>query len=267
MISSDVCLSVLLITYNEEANIGRTLSSLSWVSSIVVVDSGSTDATLQILSGFPGVRLLHRSFDNFANQCNFGLGQVDSRWILSIDADYVITPALASHIQRSIAKGANDIEAFSIPFRYCVAGKPLRGTILPPRLALLRRGCGRYINDGHAHKLVVSGRTKMLLEPILHDDRKSLDRWLSAQQGYLRLEANKLSQTPFSQLSSVDRLRKYSPLAPFAIFFVCLVCKRGLLDGWRGWFYAFQRMYAEILLKLLLLDLSRVQSTPPSTGS
>ncbi len=253
-------LSALLITYNEEININRSLASLSWLASLIVVDSGSTDLTLKILMDYPNVRHLSRAFDNFANQCNFGIGQITSPWILSLDADYVITPALAAEIQLAIAQAPEQVEAFSIPFRYCVAGRPLRGTVLPPRLALFRRGCGHYINDGHAHKLLVFGRTDKLREPILHDDRKSLDRWFSAQQRYLQLEASKLSQTPSSQLSVADRLRKHTPFSPFAIFVVCLVWKRGIFDGWRGWFYAFQRMYAEILLKLLLLNQSRIQS-------
>ena len=185
-------LSVLLISFNEQENIGRTLESLSWVSRVVVVDSGSTDSTLGILGSFPSVHLVHRSFDNFANQCNFGLGFINSSWVLSVDADYVISPALAIEIQAALSGVASDVQAFVIPFRYCVAGRPLRGTVLPPRLALFRRGCGHYINDGHAHKLVVSGRMDYLREPILHDDRKPLNRWLSAQHGYLRLEAEKL---------------------------------------------------------------------------
>ena len=88
-------LAALLLTYNEEANIERTLAALHWVPSILVIDSGSTDRTLEILASDPKVTTLHRPFDSFADQCNFGLDVIKSEWVLSLDADYVVTPALA----------------------------------------------------------------------------------------------------------------------------------------------------------------------------
>ena len=115
-------------------------------------------------------------------------------------------------------------------------------------------GAGYYHDDGHTQDLILKGRCGDLQQPILHDDRKPLSRWLWAQNRYLRLEADKLLQTPSSQLSRADRLRKHTVLAPFAVFFICLLWQRSLLDGWRGWFYALQRLYAELLLALMLLE-------------
>ena len=66
-------LSAMIITYNEEANIYRTLHSLRWLSFVLIVDSGSTDQTLSIVSEFANTRVIYRKFDTFANQCNFGL--------------------------------------------------------------------------------------------------------------------------------------------------------------------------------------------------
>ena len=66
----------LLITFNEAPNIARTLDKLGWARRIVVVDSGSSDGTLEILARYPQVALFTRVFDNFADQCNFGLAQV-----------------------------------------------------------------------------------------------------------------------------------------------------------------------------------------------
>lgn len=110
------------------------------------------------------------------------------------------------------------------------------------------------MDDGHAHQLLLQGSCGDLNEPILHDDRKPLARWLWAQERYLRLEVAKLNSTPAAQLSLADRLRRLHVIAPFAILLLCLVWKLGLLDGWRGWFYAFQRMYVELLLSLMLME-------------
>jgi glycosyltransferase involved in cell wall biosynthesis len=248
-------LTALILTHNEEANIGRTLSHLNWVPSILVIDSGSNDATLAILGQYPTVRVLHRDFDSFADQCNFGLSQISTPWVLSLDADYSITGELAAEIQQVLNDPNNSkTEGFAIPFRYCIAGKPLRGGLLPPRVSLYRHGRGKYHNDGHGHRICLAGLVKSLRHPILHDDRKPLQRWLASQQRYLAIEAAKLAATPSRHLSLADRLRKHTPLAPFAALMFSLLWKGGLLDGWRGWAYAQQRMYAELLLNLMLLE-------------
>jgi glycosyltransferase involved in cell wall biosynthesis len=260
---SGLPLTALILTHNEEANIGRTLEHLGWVPSILVIDSGSSDGTLAILAGRPGVRVLQRPFDSFADQCNFGLGQISTPWVLSLDADYRIPPPLASEIQRVLLDPAcAEVAGFAIPFRYCIGGQPLRSGMLPPRVSLYRPALGRYRNDGHGHRIVLTGPVRRLRQPIFHDDRKPLQRWLSSQTTYLAIEAAKLRSTPSRQLSLADRLRKHTPLAPLAALLFCLLWKGGLLEGWRGWAYAQQRMYAELLLQLMLLD-SRHTASPP----
>ena len=78
----------LILTYNEAPNLERTLGQLTWAKRIVVIDSYSTDETLQILKSFPQVEIHQREFDSFARQCNYGLQFISSEWVLSLDADY-----------------------------------------------------------------------------------------------------------------------------------------------------------------------------------
>lgn len=94
----------------------------------------------------------------------------------------------------------------------------------------------------------------MTRQYLLHDDRKSLKRWLWAQNRYLSLEVDKLLASRDCDLTFADRLRKRTVFAPFAVFMLCLFWNRCLLDGWRGWFYAFQRLYVEVLLSLMLWE-------------
>ncbi|MDM7953664.1 MAG: glycosyltransferase family 2 protein [Cyanobium sp. CZS 25K] len=257
-------LTALILTHNEEANIARTLDHLGWLDSILVIDSGSSDATLSILAEHSAVRVLHRPFDSFADQCNFGLEQISTPWVLSLDADYLIPTPLASEIQAVIRDPSSArVAGYAIPFRYCIGGRPLRSGMLPPRISLYRHGLGRYRNDGHGHRIVLSGPIRRLRQPIFHDDRKPLQRWLASQGNYLAIEAAKLRATPSRQLSLADRLRKHTPLAPFAALLFCLLWKGGVLEGWRGWAYAQQRMYAELLLHLMLLEDRPSLSTPP----
>jgi len=106
----------------------------------------------------------------------------------------------------------------------------------------------------------------MLESYIYHDDRKSLSRWLWAQDRYLIIEAKKLLETPASELSFGDRLRRQKTLAPFVILIYCLIINRGILDGWAGWYYAFQRTLAEILLSIRLIEAERLQKMGQGSG-
>ena len=85
-----------MLTYNEAPNIDRTLAKLRWASRVVVVDSFSTDETEAICARYPNVDLKRRRFDSHAEQWNWGLDQVQSDWVLSLDADYVLSDALIS---------------------------------------------------------------------------------------------------------------------------------------------------------------------------
>jgi glycosyltransferase involved in cell wall biosynthesis len=281
-------IGALILTHNEEANIGRTLAGLQWLERILVIDSGSTDATLAILADHPAVEILHRPFDSFAGQCNFGLERLGTTWALSLDADYVVTPALAAEITAVMvasqekegdpASGPGSSPAFSpvigagppqpphtpagyaIPFRYCIAGRPVRGSLLPPRTCLYRTDAAHYRDDGHGHRVEIIGTVGSLCQPLLHDDRKPLVRWLASQQRYMGQEADKLLSTPTRRLSAADRLRRHTPLAPLAALLLCLVARGGVLDGWYGWAYALQRCYAELLLLLILIDRRLVEA-------
>ena len=244
----------LILTLNEEANIGRTLAGLSWAQRIVVVDSGSTDRTLDILAAVPEVEVVHRVFDSFAAQANFGLSLIHTPWCLSLDADHGITAAFRHALAELMTSVEPQVAAVRTPFRYVVHGQALRGALLPPRINLLRPGCGSYVNDGHAHRFEPRGPVVVLAEPVLHDDRKPLDRWLEAQRRYLPQEVHKLRTTPRHQLSRADRLRQHHVIAPVAVLLLCLVWHRGLLDGWRGWYYAFQRVLVELMLSLMLWE-------------
>lgn len=242
----------LILTYNEAPNISRTLKCLTWAKTIVVIDSFSTDETLKILYSIPQVQVFQRQFDSFAAQCNFGLAKITSEWVLSLDADYVLTEELINEIK--LLPIESSVCAYSARFKYCVFGKPLRGTLLPPRKVLYRREKAIYQDDGHAHRVWVEGKLATLASYIYHDDRKPLERWLWAQDRYALIEARKLLQTPASDLSWSDRLRKQKILAPLIVLIYCLILKGGILDGWHGWYYAFQRALAEILLSIRLIE-------------
>ena len=203
---------------------------------------------------YKNTTVLTRKFDTFANQCNFGLSQLSSEWVLSLDADYVVTRDLQTQIRyilSSNSKHSSDsFDAFKIPFKYCINGKQIRSGLLPPRICLYRRSLAKYIDVGHAHKVQINGRIGKIDAFLLHNDRKPLERWIHSQIKYQKIEGDMLKVADVSNLAIQDKFRKNSFTAPFVAFIICLTLRGGILDGKEGLIYAFQRLVAESLLYL-----------------
>jgi glycosyltransferase involved in cell wall biosynthesis len=244
----------LILTYNEAPNIGRTLEKLRWARDIVVVDSFSSDETVEIVSRFPQARIFQRKFDSHDQQWSFGLNEtgIRSDWILALDADYILTDEFVDEL--SALKPSADVKGFCAKFTYCINGDALRSGLYPPVTVLYRRDRALYTQDGHTHRIVVDGEVLDLHSPILHDDRKPLSAWFHSQSNYTRLEARKLLVEPREKLSRTDRIRRLRIIAPMAMLFYCLIIRGGIFDGWAGFYYAFQRLIAEAMLSVQLLE-------------
>lgn len=241
----------LVLTYNESPNLDRTLSRLGWATRVVVVDSFSTDDTVAICGRYPNVDLVQRRFDDHTSQWNFGLDCVKTTWVLSLDADYVLTDDFVEELQQP---RSDDLDGFFVRFNYCVFGRRLRASLYPPRIVLFRRDRCRYEQDGHTQRLKVAGDIGWLAGTIDHDDRKPLDRWFVDQLRYSAQEARHLASTPPGELNRVDRVRRKVVLAPPLVFAYALVGQRLVLDSWPGWYYTLQRTFAELMLSLRLVE-------------
>jgi glycosyltransferase involved in cell wall biosynthesis len=242
----------LILTYNEAPNLGRTLENLSWARDIVVVDSFSDDETLELAASFPQVRIFQRAFDCHRNQWEFGLRETEIKtpWVLALDADYVVTSEAVAELKH--LNPVTTTTAYRASFVYCVQGRKLHSGIYPPVTVLYRRDAASYVQDGHTQRVVVDGRVEQLRAPLLHDDRKPLRVWLNSQARYAELEGERIGKR--EALDFTDRLRLCFVLVPPAVFFYCLIARGGVLDGWRGLYYAFQRALAELMLSLYLID-------------
>ena len=242
----------LVITFNEAPNIGRTLEKLRWARRVIIVDSGSTDTTLEVVSRFPQAEVFNRPFSSFAEQCNFGLDHVETEWVLSLDADYELSDELVRELRRLPEVGT--VAGYRASFVYRIYGRPLRGAIYPPRTVLYRARGARYENEGHGHRVSVPGEIRALRGIIYHDDRKALSQWLVSQQRYARLESEYLMNASAETLGLTDRLRRLGWPLPLLVFFYTLFVKGCILDGWAGWFYVLQRVLAETMIALELTD-------------
>jgi hypothetical protein len=204
---------------------------------------------------------VEQDFADFASQCNLGLEHVLSPWVLSLDADYELSEEL-THELSSLAPSPR-AAGYQAHFVYRIHGRPLRDSLYPPRIVLYRKDRAFYRNEGHGHRVVLDGDILPLTGIIYHDDRKSLSRWFSSQQRYAQKEVDYLLNAHAGALRTSDRIRLMAWPAPLAVFFYVMFVKGCFWDGWAGWFYVVQRVVAEALIVLELID-RRFSANKPS---
>jgi len=253
----------VILSYDEEPNIGRVLSRLTWARDIVVVDSHSQDKTREIASGFPNVRIFLHVFENHAAQWLYAIRETEiaTGWILVLDSDYILSDEFVHELQMLMPE--DDVAGYEAGFHYCVLGRRLPNSIYPPRIVLCRRDRASFYQDGHTQRLVVSGGVKRLRSPIDHDDRKSLARWFVSQHRYAQLERDKILSSPRAKLRGADRLRALYFVAPIAVLLHCLFAKGMIFRGISGWYYTYQRVAAELILSLYLIEDRLLKKGPP----
>lgn len=256
-------LTAVILTWNEEENIARTLSHLIWLQKIIVVDSGSTDKTIELIQSFPNTEICTRKFDTHATQWNYGTSLCNSEWVLSLDADYILTDAFIEEIKQKILQ--TNISAFYTNFDFVVFGKALRGNNTTPRAVLFKKQFCNYYDEGHTQRLNINyGSAESFTNRILHDDRKPLSRWLYNQGNYSLKETAMLMQRSNKDLPLTGRIRKTKIWAPVFIFFYCLIRKGMIFNGWRGWHYTLQRTLAEILISMRLTETENLEKDNPA---
>jgi glycosyltransferase involved in cell wall biosynthesis len=236
----------VILTFNEEVNIARTLEHLHWAENIIVLDSGSTDDTAWICQSNPRVQWHQRAFDTHSNQWNAATALAPTDWILALDADYIVPEELWKEL--TTLDTSRGPWGYRIRLDFCIRGRPLRASLLPPRICLFHRAHARYVQDGHTQDLQLEGPAGTLVHAIWHDDRKPFSRWWSNQKKYAALEAVKLRTSCWSTLSPQDKLRKATPFSPLAVAAWCLLGKGLVFDLPWGWIYTGQRVLAEAAL-------------------
>src|SRR6266571_3615020 len=138
----------IVLTWNEEPNIRRVFDKFAWAKDVVVVDSGSTDQTIPLLGSYRNVRVVVHPFSSHSEQWNYALTQtaVSTDWVLSLDADYVLSDALVEEME-ALAPSAG-LSGYTATFVYWAIGRPLRASLYPPKIVLFRRSHGRFVQDG-----------------------------------------------------------------------------------------------------------------------
>lgn len=226
-------LSVALITLNEEVNLARTLESVRWADQIVVVDSGSIDQTAAIAQSY-GVHFVTEPWRGFAAQKNYALSLCTSDWLLSLDADEVVSPELAASMQRILAAPPAHT-AYAMARRNSFLGRWVRhgGYYPDPKLRLFPRGSGAF-HDAPVHETVIfAGATSMLKGDLLHSAYPTLSSYLEHMQRYSTLGAEQAltrGRTGRTLAGFVNGVL----LNPLATFIYNYGLRLGFLDGREG---------------------------------
>ena len=225
-------LSVVVITLNEEERIRETLASVAWADEIVVIDAGSEDKTVALAREFTDHVIIH-PWEGFAAQKNYGIEQATGEWILSLDADEQVEPALRAEIA-TVLSAREASAGYRIARRNVMWGRFIRhGRLYPDwQLRLFRRGRGRFVERAVHESVQVDGDVGRLVAPLLHRSYRDVGDFLRRADRYSTLAADDWVRAgrPFHAIELVT--------APLGRFVSMFVLHRGFLDGWRGFLLA-----------------------------
>lgn len=188
-------LSAIIIAKNEAANIAACLDSLAFCDERVVVDNGSSDDTMKIAQAKGAQVTAAPDWPGFGPQKNLALAQAKGDWVLSIDADERVSPALAAEIRQAIADGRAD--GYEMPRRSIFCGRWMQFSGWYPDyvLRLFRRGKARFSDSAVHERIICEGRVARLREPLLHYPVARLEDSLSRMNRYSSAGADMLLES------------------------------------------------------------------------
>tara|TARA_B100001250_G_C19700142_1_gene744353 strand:- start:65 stop:832 length:768 start_codon:yes stop_codon:yes gene_type:complete len=226
-------ITVLIPTFNCQSTIQRTLNSVKWADQILIIDSYSTDDTLELLKSFD-VTLYQNHYINSAKQKNWALKFCKNEWILQIDSDEVLEENAREIIFRTIKRANENIHCFKMARKNHVLGKWIKNGGLYPdwQNRLFKKEFGKWEDKDVHSKIKVKGEIKDIDLHIIHHGMPNISKQLANLNRYTRYEANYL----------IKRGKKFSYFrmlfGPFLVFLYRYIFLRGFIDGWRGFFLA-----------------------------
>jgi glycosyltransferase involved in cell wall biosynthesis len=264
--------AVVILTFNEEDNLAMALDSVvGWAGEVFVVDSFSTDRTVDIALGYAnrGVQVVQHAFVNYSDQWNWALTRlpISRPWVLKLDADERATTAFRRDVDDAV-RAPDAPSAFVIHWKLVFMGKELNWGGLYPNgnTRLWRTGSAKFGTREVNEHLVVSGPVGSIRSPITHKDYKSLGAWLDRHNRYSAMEARAIEAgnetgTPPKLFGRPDERRMWLrkiyfrlPCRPFLYFLYRYLLRLGFLDGRVGFRFAF--LHANFLY---WIDLKRAE--------
>lgn len=222
-------ISVVITAFNEEKNIEECLKSLSFADEIILVDNSSTDSTVEKAKKYTKKIYTQKNDPlNIDTQKNFGFGKATSDWILSLDADEIVSPELVKEIKQQINESSFD--GFKIPRKNIIFGKWIEHSFYYPdyQTRLFRRGKGEYKSKQVHQQLQVDGQIGTFNSPLIHNNYQSISQYLQKMDRYTENEAAALfkTNTHFHRLDAIT--------LPIRDFMKTFFMQEGYKDGIHG---------------------------------
>lgn len=278
-----VPVTVVILTQNEEQNIGECLATLDWATDVVIVDSGSDDQTLAIArEARPDVRVFRHPFQDFGEQRNWSLDETAPKheWVLFLDADERSTERFSLAVRRAIASPGDKV-GFYLCYRNFFLGKWIkRSTYYPSwQLRLLKLGHVRFEKMGHGQRERTTQPLGYITEPYDHFGfSKGIANWIERHNHYSTEEADYqmtqrrerlrlrelFSGNAVTRRRCLKRLSVHLPFRPLARFLYTYILRGGLLDGRAGLTFCLLRLTHEMHISMKIAELKVGKKDTPT---
>jgi glycosyltransferase involved in cell wall biosynthesis len=243
-------ITAIIPTLNEEIHIADAIKSVSFADEIIVIDSFSTDKTIEIAEKLH-VKIIKRKFDDFSSQKNYAINQASYDWIYILDADERVTPEVEKEIIEAV-NNPKEFVGFNVKRCFYFAGKKIKysGWQRDKVIRLFLKGFCKY-NGSLVHEVIeTKGEIGFLKNTINHYSYRSFDHYISKINQYSWLQAKELKRRG-------KRVNLYHILIkPPARFFIHYIVRLGFLDGFQGFMIAKAQAFAVLsrYIKLWLLN-------------
>ncbi len=216
-----------MIAFNEADRLPACLAAIPAGVELLVLDSGSTDATMEIARAF-GAKVEQRPFDDYASQRNAALAMATREWVFSLDADERITPELAAQLSQ-LAQLPSEVSGLTVPRSLVFMGRIMRfGRTQDEPLRIFRRNTGKFLHPIHETVVLSHGMVRRAQGRLLHESYRDLSDYLARLNRYTSAIAE---QKP-------ERVSWLHVLRPWQEFLTRYVGRLGFLDGYPGYAYA-----------------------------
>jgi glycosyltransferase involved in cell wall biosynthesis len=245
-------LTAAIITFNEEHNICRCLESVRWMDELIVVDSFSTDRTVELARQYTG-KVVQRPWPGHVKQKQFALEQGSGQWVLSLDADEELSSDAAEEIRAALAAADAAVNGFSFPRQSFYLGRWIRhGGWYPDRkVRLVRRGHARWGGDDPHDKLVADGKTRDLSGKINHYVYRDISHQLRTVDNFSRITAGQWHEQGKRAGAGAMIFKSIGK------FFETYIWKLGMLDGMPGFIISVISAYYVFLKYAKLWELQK----------
>ena len=255
--------SACVIARDDALRIERCLASLAWADeTVVVVDERSADAT-EALARARGARVLRHAYAGNVEQKNFALGEAKHDWVVALDADEALSPALSARLRERLAVDPPEIDGLELNRVTRHLGRWIRHGDFHPdwQLRVFRRSRGRWAGSNPHGRVRVDGRVERLAGDLEHESYTDLADQIARVQAYSRVEALELYRR--------GRRARVSDLClrPPARFLRAWLLKRGFLDGMPGFLIAAVTAFHVLLKYAKLWELERAACGDPGSGA